>query len=115
MTAPRTPYHAGIWDTLLAADENAAAIRARPDADGIRQKSAAEALEAFSGVCRWRSPLPEPRNPVREALRAISALPGDEGEVECPECAGRLRWSRDLGNGHVWGRCEKPDCLAGMM
>lgn len=55
MTDTRTAYHAGIWDTLLAADGAAAAIRSRPDAQGIRQMSAVEALDAFSEA--FRTPL----------------------------------------------------------
>ena len=113
MTAPTVPYHRGIWDTLLALDEAAAAIRARPDSDGIRQKSAAEALEAFSQAFRSEA-LPAPRNPVLEALRAISAKSGGEGEIPCPDCAGRPRWTRDPSNGHVWGQCETDDCLRWM-
>lgn len=61
MTAPTVPYHRRIWDTLLALDDAAAAIRARPDADGIRQKSAAEALEAFSEAFRSRDPARTPK------------------------------------------------------
>ncbi|MBK3400824.1 hypothetical protein [Methylobacterium ajmalii] len=113
MTRPLDAYRAGIRDTLLAAEEAAAAIRARPDAGGIRQQSAAAALEAFSAAFRCEA-LPEPRNAVLEALRAISDQPGEEGETPCPECAGRLRWSR-AENGHVWGACEAADCLRWMM
>ena len=113
MTAPTVPYHRGIWDCLLALDETAAAIRARPDAGNIRQQSAAEALEAFSQAFRSEA-LPEPRNAVLETLRAIFAEPGDEGEIPCPECSGRLRWTRDPSNGHVWGQCETDDCLRWM-
>ena len=106
-------YQAGALAVLAALDETAAAIRARPDADGIRQKFAAEALQAFSDAVRSQV-APEPRNAVLEALRAISAEPGDEGEIPCPECVGRLRWSR-AENGHVWGACETADCLRWMM
>lgn len=58
--------------------------------------------------------LPEPRNAVLEALRAISAEPGDEREIPCPECAGRLRWFR-AENGHVWGVCENDGRLRWLM
>lgn len=106
-------YRAGVSAVLMAADEAAAAIRARPDAAGIRQQAAAEALEAFSQAFRSEA-LPEPRSAVLEALRAIRAEPGDEGAIECPECAGRLRWTRDPSNGHVWGQCATDDCLRWM-
>ncbi len=67
MTEPRTAYHAGICDTLLAADEAAATIEARPDAYAMRQRAAAEALRGFADGIRVNL-LPEPRNPVLEAL-----------------------------------------------
>ncbi len=110
MTSHLDAYRAGVRAVLSAAEEAAAAIRARPDAGGIRQKSAAEALEAFSVAFQCEA-LPEPRNAVLEALRAISSEPGDAGEIPCPDCAGRLRWSRDPDNQHVWGKCESDGCL----
>ncbi|KMO23000.1 hypothetical protein QR78_05680 [Methylobacterium indicum] len=114
MTGLLDAYRAGVQAVLCAAEEAAAAIRARHDAGGIRQQAAAEALEAFSVAFQCEA-LPEPRTPVLEALRAIRSEPGDEGEIPCPECSGRLRWARDPGNGHVWGKCESDGCLAWMM
>jgi hypothetical protein len=82
-------YRAGALAVLSVAEEDAAAIRARPDAGGIRQKAAAEALEAFSAAVRLVAP--EPRSAVSEALRATKGISGDKGEIPCPDCAGRLR------------------------
>lgn len=90
MTEPCTAYHAGLWDAVLAADGAAGAIEARPDASTLRQRAAAEALRGFADGIRSNL-LPEPRNAIRDALRAISAEPGDEGAIGCLECAGRLR------------------------
>ncbi|AWB26198.1 hypothetical protein DA075_35605 (plasmid) [Methylobacterium currus] len=106
-------YHAGIWDALLAADEAAAAIEARADAHAMRQRAASEALRGFAAGVR-EALIPQQADPVREALRLIADVPGVEGEISCPECSGRLRWSR-AENGHVWGKCESGGCLMWMM
>lgn len=114
MTAARpSAYCAGLRDAAVLAEQAAGGIRSRPDAGSIRQKAAVEALQAFADELRCLV-ASEPGNAVLVALRAISGLPGAAGEIACPECAGRLRWTRDEGNGHVWGRCETADCLAWM-
>lgn len=48
---------------------------------------------------------------------ALSLIPkkGDNGTVKCPKCSGELTWSRARSNGHVWGKCKTPDCMAWMM
>jgi hypothetical protein len=112
MTVARpSAYHAGLRDAAVLAEQAAAGIRSRPDAGSIRQKAAVEALEAFADELR-RLVVPETGNAVLAALTTIAAISGAEGEIVCPECAGRLRWTRDEGNGHVWDRCETDDCLA---
>jgi len=40
---------------------------------------------------------------------------GVAGDVECPKCKGRLHYTVAAVNGHLWGRCATPDCLAWMM
>lgn len=65
-------YHAGISAVLTVADEAAAAIRARPDAGGIRQQAAAEALEAFSTAFRCAEPCPSRGTP---SLRLYGQFP----------------------------------------
>lgn len=40
---------------------------------------------------------------------------GVAGKVKCPKCSGELGYSVARSNGHVWGRCSTPDCLAWMM
>lgn len=53
-----------------------------------------------------------------EALRRIKAANkgrGEAGVVTCPECKGQLHFSIAKLNGHIWGKCETPDCLAWMM
>ncbi len=47
----------------------------------------------FQPVPMGGAPLPEPRNAVSEALRAICSEPGDEGEIPYSECTDRLQWS----------------------
>jgi hypothetical protein len=39
---------------------------------------------------------------------------GIRGEVECPACKGRLHYSVASVNGHLWGKCETPECLSWM-
>jgi hypothetical protein len=34
--------------------------------------------------------------------------------IECPECKGRLHLSQSSYNGHVYGKCETPDCVSWM-
>ncbi len=92
-------YRAGVSVVLKAADEAAAAIRARPDAGGIRQQAATEALQAFAASFRSEA-LPEPRNAVLEAPRAISSEPGNEGEIPCTGCE---------------PECELRPCMMGLM
>lgn len=74
MSTVRTAYHAGIWDTLLAADEAAAAIEARADAHAMRQRSASEALRGFAAGVR-EALIPQPSDPGREG--APPDPPGD--------------------------------------
>lgn len=37
------------------------------------------------------------------------------GEIQCPACLGRLRYSIAHSNGHVWGKCLTDGCLQWMM
>lgn len=39
---------------------------------------------------------------------------GFQEVIECPACKGRLHLSIAACNGHVWGRCETPDCVKWM-
>jgi hypothetical protein len=34
--------------------------------------------------------------------------------IECPLCRGRLHLSQAAYNGHVWGKCETPECVSWM-
>jgi hypothetical protein len=36
---------------------------------------------------------------------------GGSGEIECPICKGRLRYSVAGINGHIWGTCSTPECV----
>jgi len=38
-----------------------------------------------------------------------------KGTIECPKCKGVLHYTISGYNGHVWGKCEKEDCLRWMM
>lgn len=44
----------------------------------------------------------------------ISSGGGAVGVIECPKCKGRLHYSRAASNGHVWGKCDTPHCIAWM-
>lgn len=37
-----------------------------------------------------------------------------QGVVECPVCKGNLHLSQSSYNGHVWGKCETPQCVTWM-
>jgi hypothetical protein len=38
---------------------------------------------------------------------------GRDGQqiIDCPICGGRLHMTHAAMNGHVWGKCETPDCM----
>ena len=40
---------------------------------------------------------------------------GCSGEIECPKCGKRLKYSVAGGNHHIWGACETDGCLRWMM
>lgn len=65
MTEPRTAYHCGIWDTILTAEEAAAAIEARADAHALRQRAASETLRGFAAGVR-EALIPQQADPARE-------------------------------------------------
>lgn len=59
----------------------------------------------------------------RRALQAVSDAAGKAddrktwgtgGEIQCPNCAGRISWSRSRLNGHVWAKCSTRGCFAVM-
>lgn len=52
---------------------------------------------------------------IMKALQEIKQKPKDRGSIICPECGGKLNYSRAKSNGHVWGKCETPNCLSWMM
>lgn len=39
---------------------------------------------------------------------------GKRETIECPVCHGRLDLSQSSYNGHVYGKCETPDCVSWM-
>jgi len=55
---------------------------------------------------------------IRGALNNIRNKEGDRtgvaGDITCPKCQGRLHYTIASTNGHIWGRCEKPNCLQWM-
>jgi len=48
------------------------------------------------------------------ALAAIKTLSGTVGSIDCPQCQGKLSWTRSTRNKHIYGNCETPDCLRWM-
>ncbi len=63
---------------------------------------------------------------VSDALEALAAVQSDAkthglgrgnggvGEIKCPICKGRLRYSVAGSNGHIWGACSNKDCVRWM-
>jgi len=57
---------------------------------------------------------------ARVAIRKHAGYTGKKpshdmrGTVECPKCRARLGYSVSSYNGHIWGRCETPNCLMWM-
>lgn len=39
---------------------------------------------------------------------------GGRGDIECPVCGGKLRYSVAAVNGHMWAACSNADCVAWM-
>ena len=46
--------------------------------------------------------------------RGLKKGNGGYGEIDCPICKGRLRYSVASVNGHLWGACSNPDCVRWM-
>ena len=53
---------------------------------------------------------------IKDYLAAVGAdlLQTQSGEIDCPNCAGRLKFSRMPGNGHVFGFCGTKACLGNL-
>lgn len=53
-----------------------------------------------------------------EAFKRIKEKEGEnrgvQGEIECPACKGKLRYTIARVNGHIWGTCETKGCLSWM-
>lgn len=52
---------------------------------------------------------------IRAKHKCDPARSGAAGTITCPACAGVLHYTIAAGNGHVWGSCEKKDCIGWMM
>lgn len=79
-----------------------------------------------------RSAIPDPDEIARNAKRDADFLlvvatckadakakgfgPGNagRGEIDCPACSGKVRYSVTAVNGHMWGACSTPDCARWM-
>lgn len=109
MTDAQAAYNSGVLATLAVADAIADHLEAHGTASP-GQQSAATALRSLAVDGRALLVGQHP-NPVREAWRLIADDPADSGVIECPACAGRLRWLRDGENGHLHGQCETDGCL----
>lgn len=106
-------FNAGIEAARQMAMVAAVSIEVRDDASEIRQRAAAAALLGFAEGAKVLMVNQTP-NPAAAAFEAITTIPGAAGTIECPACAGRLRWVRDSYNGHISMACETADCLAAM-
>lgn len=71
-----------------------------------------EQIEAYDA---W---VDEHMNIVGKAMTACREHAGGKrgvrGSVECPACKGKLHYSVAAYNGHLWGKCETPECLSWM-
>lgn len=47
-------------------------------------------------------------------VEATGGKRGVSGEIPCPICGGKLRYSVAASNGHIWGSCATPDCVRWM-
>lgn len=102
-------YHAGIETMRQMALVAAVTIETRPDADGVRQRAAAAALQGLAEGAR--ALLPARHDPVADLVGAIAADPNQSGKAACPHCAGGLRWVKGSTNGHIHAECETAGCL----
>lgn len=68
----------------------------------------------FGSVEKWEKALEQFSLQIDEATRIIEAQTAGKrsvsGTIDCPRCRGRLRYSVKH-NGHIWGKCDTPDCL----
>lgn len=46
--------------------------------------------------------------PIRKEFKGRSG----SGKIACPNCGGTLSWSIAKTNGHIWAKCDGPDCVA---
>ena len=113
MTVQRqAAFRAGIRTAVDMAFTAAVTIEIRDDAGGVRQQAAIAALQGLGNGLEAAF-LDRP-SPMARAFAMIADEPGDAGTIACPTCSGRLNWTRDPSNGHVWGRCETDGCLCWM-
>jgi len=47
-------------------------------------------------------------------VEATNGEVGVEGDIECPYCCGKLRYSVASLNGHIWGQCSTEGCVRWM-
>ena len=47
-------------------------------------------------------------------IEATEGRRGTEGEIDCPSCDGKLRYSIAGCNGHIWGQCSTEGCARWM-
>lgn len=75
-----------------------------------------------------KSAIPDPEEIARNAkrdedfLNMVAACKADaqqkgfgvgnsgRGEINCPTCGGKVKYSVAAINGHMWGACSTPDC-----
>lgn len=105
-------YDAGLRAAIHAARTVAITMETAPDATDVRKQAATAALYAFAEGAGSLALTDRP-SPGFTVMETIAGLPGDAGEIPCPECSGRFQWLRDSSNGHVHGQCEA-GCLTVM-
>lgn len=95
-------FNAGLRHAADLALISALALELRPDAAHTRQQAAIAALRGLAeGLTAVRR-----EDRLATMMRAIAADPAASGVTACPDCAGRLQWTRDSSNGHLSGQCE---------
>lgn len=76
-----------------------------------REEADREDAEISAYVDRFIANLSKVRPVIEAQHKATGAW---SGQVDCPQCAKPLHWSKAQCNGHIHARCETDNCIAWM-
>ena len=80
----------------------------------LYEEPSAEEIAAFEKMIAEQIRQMDAVEPLISAAKKKFKNKGGQEVVECPVCKGKLHLSVASVNGHCWGKCETPDCLAWM-